>query len=280
MMAPHAPPVTKFKMNSSLTRIIRSSSFLERMAAWAQLGTAALRRPLPQLLLHSLILTMFGLRIISRARFEPWDKDLISTLQITVGMASTESGVRGPLMVETKAFLEGCSQKTGFLSVPKDIMIRLAFCEFPCQASTVVYVREIDECLRFETTLRNSGEDVLFFTNLLSSAKNICFDLDSTVECGDGINIYYSNLVWDRCLAIKIDILLAHKLIGRKIRLSRANVKWYKKKLNACRKELAFHLIRTLIKNPTLALPGDQTAISSVSKNDDPFTCQFNQCCV
>ena len=73
-------------------------------------------------------------------------------------------------------------------------MLGLTLNEFPSQASTVVYRRSINDGLRFDTDLKASGEDVLFLTCLVASATRVCFDLDSMLECGEGVNMYFSNL--------------------------------------------------------------------------------------
>ena len=91
-----------------------------------------------------------------------------------------ESHWHSPFLAETAAFLDASPQKTGFLEIPQDLMIGLTLCEFPSQASTVVYRRSINNGLRFDTDLKSSGEDVLFFTCLVASATRVCFDLDSS----------------------------------------------------------------------------------------------------
>lgn len=167
-----------------------------------------------------------------------------------------ESHCRSPFVAETAAFLDASPQKTGFLEVPKDYMMGLTLREFPSQASTVVYRRSINQGLRFATELKSSGEDVLFFTCLVASVNRVCFDLDSMVECGKGVNIYFSNLGWnsERCLSIKVDVLLAHRMIAETLNLSSRNKQWNDVRLVECRRELAFHMLRNLRKAPLRAL--------------------------
>ena len=166
------------------------------------------------------------------------------------------SHCRSPYLAETAAFLDASQQKTGFLEIPIDHMIGLSLGEFPCQASTVVYRRNINKGLYFSTKLKSSGEDVLFFTTLVASASRVCIDLDGIVECGGGVNIYFSNLSWDsdKFLAIKVDHLLMRRLIDESLNLSSANKQWNDELLAECRNELAFQMLRNLVKNPTLAL--------------------------
>lgn len=167
-----------------------------------------------------------------------------------------ESHCRSPYVAETAALLGTSPQKTGLLDIPKDRMIGLTLREFPCQASTAVYRRSISRGLRFDTELKSSGEDVLFLTCLVASANRICFDLDSIVECGGGVNIYFSNLGWnsERFLSIKVDVLVTHRLIAEKLKLSSHNKNWNDERLAECRRELAFHILRNVLKKPTRAL--------------------------
>jgi succinoglycan biosynthesis protein ExoW len=163
-----------------------------------------------------------------------------------------ESHCRSVYVARTAAFIEASPQKSGFLDIPKEVMIGLTLREFPCQASTVVYKRVVGNGLRFDVGLTSSGEDVLFFTLLASFADRVCLDLDSMVECGAGVNIYFSNLSWDseRLLSIKVDVLLTHRRIAELVNLSSRNKQWNDTRLADCRKELAFHMLRNLFKKP------------------------------
>jgi succinoglycan biosynthesis protein ExoW len=167
-----------------------------------------------------------------------------------------ESYLRSPYLPKTAAFLDAADQKTGLLELPVDFMVGLALAEFPCQASTVVYRRSIYECLCFNTDLRCSGEDVLFFTTLLTSAGRVCLDLDSIVECGGGVNIYFGHLSWhsERYLSIIVDHLVMRRLLAGKVALSTSNEQMNTVLLNKCRDDLAFHTLRNLVKNPRRAM--------------------------
>ncbi len=163
-----------------------------------------------------------------------------------------ESHVRSHCGPETGAFLASAQQKSGILEIPADYLAWLIMKEFPTQASTVVYKRSIAARLRFSTRLKAAGEDVLFFTALATTANRVGFDMDSSVECGDGLNMYFGNLGWDSpaFLAIKVDQLLAHRLIAKTVALSPANKEWNDRHVIACRRELAYHVLRHLAKHP------------------------------
>jgi succinoglycan biosynthesis protein ExoW len=167
-----------------------------------------------------------------------------------------ESHCRSQYLPQTAALLAQSSQKSGFVEIPTDLMVGLSLQEFPCQASTVVYRRGIGSDLRFDVELRSSGEDVLFFTSLVASAKRVCLDLDGIVECGEGVNIYFANLTWnsERLLSIKVDAVLTHMRIAETIELSERNRRWNDRRIAECRKELAFHVLRNLAQHPCRAL--------------------------
>ena len=163
-----------------------------------------------------------------------------------------DSHWRSPFLDATASFLDEAPQKQGLLELPTDLMIGLTLSEFPCQASTVVYRRNINGHLRFDIDLKSSGEDVLFLTTLLASAKRVCMDLDSRVECGDGVNMYFANLEWNstRYLSIKVDILVTRRRTNQRVLLSPANRDWNNTQLAEARRELAFHIIRNLFREP------------------------------
>ena len=167
-----------------------------------------------------------------------------------------ESYLRSPYLPMTCAFLDASCQKAGLLEIPVDRMIGLTLREMPCQASTVVYRRSINPALKFNTDLKSSGEDVLFFTALVASAHRVCVDLDSVVECGGGVNIYFSNLSWEskRFLSIMIDHLVMRRLLDQCVTLSGCNREWNDALTDKCRRELAYQMLRQALKNPGWAL--------------------------
>lgn len=165
------------------------------------------------------------------------------------------SHCRSPFVTRTKTFLDQNVQKSGLLPIPTQTLVGLVIREFPCQASTVVYRRTIAPDLRFDVRLRASGEDLLFFTNLTARAQNPCIDLDSMVTCGEGVNIYFSNLGWNspKFLAIQIDGLLTALAIDRIPGLDTAQRAYNAEMRNHARQMVAFHLVRRAVNNPSNA---------------------------
>jgi succinoglycan biosynthesis protein ExoW len=162
------------------------------------------------------------------------------------------SHVRSHCGPQTGEYIAAAQQQGGVLEIPTDYMVGLIVKEFPTQASTVVYRCNIAPYIRFDTRLKAAGEDVLFFAALVSTAKRVGFDLDSYVECGGGVNMYFANLSWGspQFLAIKVDQLVAHRLISKTLTLSAGNKAWNDGHVVECRRALGFHLLRNLVKHP------------------------------
>jgi succinoglycan biosynthesis protein ExoW len=154
---------------------------------------------------------------------------------------------------ETGRVIACARHRSGVVEIPAEQMCGLIVKEFPTQASTVVYSRSMAGDLRFNTTLKAAGEDVLFFSMLASKAHRVGFDLDNCVECGGGVNMYFGNFEWDspKCIAIRVDQVLAHRLIGKMVRLSPESKRLNDKEVIHYRRELAFHVLRNLVKHPT-----------------------------
>ncbi|MBS0267231.1 MAG: glycosyltransferase family 2 protein, partial [Planctomycetes bacterium] len=153
---------------------------------------------------------------------------------------------------ETGRAIACSGRKSGVAEIAADQICGLIVKEFPTQASTVVYKRTVATDLRFNTKLRAAGEDVLFFSMLASKARRIGFDLDNCVECGGGVNMYFGNFEWDspKCIAIRVDQVLAHRLISKMVRLSPESKRLNDKEVIYYRRELAFHVLRNLVKHP------------------------------
>ena len=146
----------------------------------------------------------------------------------------------------TGRYLKAAKQIDGIVELPNDFLVGIVLKEFPTQASTVVYRHSIAPFLRFDTRLKTAGEDVLFFSTLAAASKRAGFDMESCVECGGGLNMYFANLSWDsrKYLAIKLDQTLAHRIVAKTVRLSVGNKTWNDAHVLECRQIFAFHLLR------------------------------------
>jgi succinoglycan biosynthesis protein ExoW len=162
-----------------------------------------------------------------------------------------ESHYRSPHMMRTAEMLERLERKTGVVELPHEEIIGLCLQEFPCQASTVVYRKHVAPALRFNTRLL-SGEDIVFFTELLARSSRVGFDFDSTVECGEGVNIFFGNLGWDSLpfLRIKVDQLLTRRALSKAGFLNKRNADLNDDCVRAFSEELSFHLLRNTTRAP------------------------------
>lgn len=167
-----------------------------------------------------------------------------------------ESHIRSSHVARTAMLIDGINEKTGIIELPHDEIVGLCLLEFPCQASTIVYRKTVAPLLRFNTSTESSGEDVLFFTELLARCRRVGFDPDSSVECGDGVNIYFKNLGWDspRYLSIITDQLILYRLLARAQFLSAANKNLSCERTSDLTDQLSYHFSRNLIKSPRKAI--------------------------
>jgi succinoglycan biosynthesis protein ExoW len=68
--------------------------------------------------------------------------------------------------------------------------------EYVSQTSTVVARWERARALRFDTDLKNAGEDALFWIDLAMVSRAIKFSRSALVHCGRGINIFHGAYNW------------------------------------------------------------------------------------
>lgn len=156
------------------------------------------------------------------------------------------------LCAKTANYLLAAQSVDGIVDISADKMTAFCIEEFPCQLSTVFYRSVAAPGILFAEHLTAAGEDLLFVSELLSRMKKVAFDEAHHVICGDGVNIYYGNLNWDspKFLNIKIDQLLAHRALKRRVSLSSENGKlnsYIHRKLLA---DVRYHLVRSAIKRP------------------------------
>jgi len=126
--------------------------------------------------------------------------------------------------------------------------------EYVSQTSTVVARWEKARALRFDTELRNAGEDALFWIDLALVSRKIKFSKNALVHCGRGINIFHGTYNWhSRAGTDKFGYLV---LMAAKIRTR--GVMGQRSKNNAEKAELIFSyltirgLFRGRAPNPTL----------------------------
>jgi len=138
--------------------------------------------------------------------------------------------------------------------IPIDALVDALPKCFPTQASTIIFRRDILADLRFDHSLRSAGEDVLFFTQLVAKARRACFSTRVMVECGKGVNIYFSNFHWDSParLAIIQDHIVALSLIIQRVRLAPDTRKWLENQIASYKRDFVFHSLRHFAKRRTI----------------------------
>jgi succinoglycan biosynthesis protein ExoW len=153
------------------------------------------------------------------------------------------------------ALIDSSPHHLGLMEIDKEAMIELLIREFPCSLSTLVYRANIDRRLRFVGHLRNAAEDIVYLVSLACSTKRVCADKVSKVECGNGVNIWFSNQGWhcERFLSTKVDEFFARWYISNKLEISRDYLRWNDEVLSMRRKDLAAHLTWNLRRHPKRA---------------------------
>lgn len=168
---------------------------------------------------------------------------------------------------KTKALIDRGVNHNGLIDIPVTAMQGLIIEEFPTQASTVVFHKDLCDNLLFNMELKAAGEDMLFFVTLAARAKKICYNSLSKVECGGGINIFFGNFDWDSpaYLRIKQDRVRCHTMIDNANLPQQARV-MNKKVLQQLRCDFTFHTIRHLLKQREIPAPA-----SFMAKSDPAF---------
>lgn len=139
--------------------------------------------------------------------------------------------------------------ENGLAEVEPETLAGLILRNFPTQASTVIYRRSIHPDCFFDENLKASGEDVLFFASIVSRARRACFSPKVMVECGDGINMFFSHLEWDdpKRIAIEMDRI---KFISKAMQmpLPERDIKYLRKRMSSCKKDFVFLSVRYFLK--------------------------------
>ncbi len=67
-----------------------------------------------------------------------------------------------------------------------------------CQPSAVVVTADTVRDLRFDVEQRTAGEDYLFWSNLALDGPPMAISWQCNVDCGRGVNIYFSAFDWEQ----------------------------------------------------------------------------------
>jgi len=149
------------------------------------------------------------------------------------------------------AFIGKDTDKEGIIKLTRDEVTPIILREFATQASTVVYRRDIAPDLLFDTSFTKAGEDIIFLLQLINKTQKICFSSRIMVDCGTGINIYFSNLDWNSAghLSQVIYRLKAHLTIQKGVELTQDNIVWNKSFIATLRRKVVFLSLRQIVRN-------------------------------
>ena len=157
--------------------------------------------------------------------------------------------------------------------IGKEAMTTATLRHFPCQISTTVFRRAKAPGLLFDMRIKNAGEDVLFFLQLLEKIDVVCFSPDIKVQCGSGVNLYFGNFDWEApgFLSRIIDNMKAHSLIGQAVSLSPENKAWNEAYMRNHRHNITYHTLRRWLKNKGVFPP----EVLALKRQDASFCCWF-----
>ncbi len=149
-----------------------------------------------------------------------------------------------------KKYIADYTPVNGLISLTGDEIGTSILREFSTQASAVIYRRGIAPHLLFDTAFVKAGEDILFLMQLASKINKGCFSTRIMVNCGRGINLYFSHISWDSPghLIQEITRMKAHCAIKNKVRLSLENDRWNDKYIQGIKRKIAFLSLRQFIK--------------------------------
>lgn len=150
----------------------------------------------------------------------------------------------------TSKFIKDPDSADGFISIPTAQLAGVVIKEFPTQASTVIHATGIAQGQRFSTLLKTSGEDVLYFAGIASNANRPCFNTETTVICGEGINMFFASFDWnhEKFMSIRRDQVICYSVIRRLPKLPDVAVSHASFMLKKNRCDFVFHFLRKTVR--------------------------------
>jgi succinoglycan biosynthesis protein ExoW len=119
---------------------------------------------------------------------------------------------------------------------------------YPSQTSTVVLRSETLKNHRFDTDMRNAGEDHLFWVALAADQPRVAVSLRSNVSCGRGVNVYFSALDWGTSRVVERvgDVLLFHHKARALVRRP-GDQRLLRQRILHYERGYSFHFLRALL---------------------------------
>lgn len=151
----------------------------------------------------------------------------------------------------TNSIISHSKSLDGLVEISKNEMLYLLLREFPCQISTVTFRGSLARDIRFDTSLNICGEDTLYLCEVIMKLDRVCFNKHGMVNCGKGVNIFFSHFSWDdpEFLSIKRGQLLCHAKIKGINSFPQKAAKYNSMLVRKAWYDFAYHSLRLTIKN-------------------------------
>jgi succinoglycan biosynthesis protein ExoW len=140
------------------------------------------------------------------------------------------------------------------LEPPKEALIGLLIESCPIQISTLFCRRNILPDELFLEYLNVAGEDVCFFIQATQRAERCRANPEIMVNCGKGVNIYFSRIAWsgDNRIRVLQDRIHAYTFLVQHVELSRANRLSATRLIAELKRDFAFFVCRYVIRERKL----------------------------
>jgi succinoglycan biosynthesis protein ExoW len=165
------------------------------------------------------------------------------------------------------SFREVPGARHAFVEIPRDSLIALLLDSCPIQISTLFCRRSILPDDPFLEHLKVAGEDVSFFIRAAQRAERCCANTDIMVDCGRGINIYFSRIAWEGDNRIRVlqDRIRAYTFVVEQIELSRDNILSATQLIAELKRDLVFFVCRYAVRERRLPADLSRFGMNGIS---------------
>ncbi|MCE6960017.1 glycosyltransferase [Cereibacter sphaeroides] len=126
------------------------------------------------------------------------------------------------------------------------------------QTSTIVIRQRFVQELRFDVTLRNAGEDQLYWLSLIAAGARTVVSWKMNVHCGRGVNVYFDAFDWTSTKVVDRTgyMLMFFHTLARRLSLSPSDRETVSQRVTRYRRAYSYLFLRALLQGriPTLAL--------------------------
>jgi succinoglycan biosynthesis protein ExoW len=160
--------------------------------------------------------------------------------------------------------------------INKEVFVGISLRTWISLTPTIIYRRSIAPDLLFNAALYPTGEDCLFFMQLISKSGRICYSSKIEVTLADGVNIWHSRYGWDSPThtASRLCQVLSEQGIKKSLSLSKDDEQYIIRKITKLRRFFAYLTVRELIKKRKLLSIG----IIKMTRIDPAFWIWYPLC--